>query len=131
MGDSKRLYNIDPEGEFILSTRCRVARTIKDLPLNSRMTEDDYRKLEQMMTNAMAKFSGDLAGDYTSLSEMSKEQQNKLVEDHFLFKVIKKIFYFCLEIFDHITWHPLKSKILVNYSFKKGGRQVPRRCQCF
>ena len=94
MGDSKRLYNIDPEGEFILSTRCRVARTIKDLPLNSRMTEDDYRKLEQMMTNAMAKFSGDLAGDYTSLSEMSKDQQNKLVEDHFLFKVIKKIFYF-------------------------------------
>lgn len=110
MGDIKRLYNIDPEGEYIISTRCRVARTVKDLPLNSRMTEDDYRKLEQMIKNATAKFSGDMAGDYISLSEMSKEQQNKLVEDHYLFGDYNKF----LEDANAVNFWPTGRGIFLN-----------------
>jgi len=110
MGDTNRLHNIDPEGKYVLSTRCRVARTIKALPLNPMMSEDDYRQLEQMMSSAMAKFTGDLAGDYKPLIKMSKEEQNQLVEDHFLFKEGDKY----LEAANSLNFWPIGRGIYLN-----------------
>jgi len=35
---------------------------------------------------ALEKFDGELKGKYYSLSSMSEQERNQLVEDHFLFK---------------------------------------------
>lgn len=96
-GDISRLQDLDPQGEFVLSTRCRVARSIASLPLNPGMTKDDYVKLEDLVKKATKEFTDpELAGEYLSLSEMSEETKKKLIEDHFLYKVIILV-YFCLK----------------------------------
>jgi hypothetical protein len=38
------------------------------------------------VTKALETFEGDLAGKFYPLQGMDKETQNKLIEDHFLFK---------------------------------------------
>ena len=44
------------------------------------------------VVEACNKFDGDLKGTFYPLDGMTKEVQNKLIEDHFLFKYIFKIF---------------------------------------
>jgi protein-arginine kinase len=110
MGNISRLYNIDPDGEYIKSTRCRVARTIEKLPLNPMMTEDNYRELEEMMRKAMGKFTGDLAGKYNPLITMSKEKKNELIKNHFLFKEGDKY----LEAANALNYWPVGRGIYLN-----------------
>jgi hypothetical protein len=41
--------------------------------------------MEQKMREATAKFDGDLAGSYKSLTEMTKAEKDALIEEHILF----------------------------------------------
>lgn len=45
-GTAEELGDLDPEGEFVISTRIRCARSVKGYPLNPTMTEAHYRDLE-------------------------------------------------------------------------------------
>jgi len=85
-GASSSLSNLDPEGKFVLSTRCRTARSFSAIPLNARMTKDHYLELESMVKKATSTFDGELKGTYHSLSTMDKNFQMQLIADHFLFK---------------------------------------------
>lgn len=85
-GNPSTLDNIDPENKYVISTRCRLARNIASIPFNPKMEKDHYIQLEKMVKEALKKFTGDLAGEYLSLAEMSDETKNKLIADHYLFK---------------------------------------------
>jgi len=85
-GDLSKLENMDPQGEFVMSGRIRVARTAEGFPLNPLMTLEHYQNLEKLLKEATTKFTGELAGTYHSLAEMSAEQKEKLINDHYLFK---------------------------------------------
>ena len=56
------------------------------LPFNPNMKEEDYENLESMVSKALEGLEGDLSGNYYSLANMSKETQQQLIDDHFLFK---------------------------------------------
>jgi len=85
-GSSSSLDNLDPHNKYVISTRCRTARSFDSIPLNARMTSSDYLELEKRIQKATATFTGDMKGTYHSLATMDKEFQKQLIADHFLFK---------------------------------------------
>lgn len=85
-GDLKSIGALDPKGKLIISTRIRCARTLDGFPFNPAMTEEQYRAIEQKATEALGTLSGELKGNYFPLDKMTKETQQQLTDDHFLFK---------------------------------------------
>jgi len=78
------------EDERVISTRIRIARSVKGFPLNSKMTRADYVKLEETVKVALNSLTGELAGFYQSLEEMSPEEHKKLIADHLMFGACDK-----------------------------------------
>jgi len=78
-------FDTDTGVRRVISTRIRIARSVKGFPFNSKMSRTDYVKLEEMVKEALSSLTGDLAGSYQSLEEMSKEDHEKLVADHLMF----------------------------------------------
>ncbi|KAF7632333.1 Arginine kinase [Meloidogyne graminicola] len=89
-GDDKlsELQDLDPEGKYILSTRIRCGRSFKGYPFNPCLSKDDYLSMQSKVQNVFAGLKGDseLGGTYYPLEGMTKETQNQLIADHFLFK---------------------------------------------
>jgi protein-arginine kinase len=71
---------------MIVSTRIRVGRNLADFPLGPALTKAQRLEVMTKVTKALETFEGDLAGKFYPLQGMDKETQNKLIEDHFLFK---------------------------------------------
>ncbi|XP_039264869.1 creatine kinase, flagellar-like [Styela clava] len=71
--------------KYVLSSRVRTGRSIRGFCLPPHSSRAERRKVENISCEALAKLSGDLKGKYYSLAEMTPEQQEKLIEDHFLF----------------------------------------------
>jgi creatine kinase/arginine kinase len=78
--------NPDPEGQFILSTRIRVGRNVDEMPLGPAITKAQRNQVEADVVKALNQLDGELAGEYYPLLGMSKEIQERLIKDHFLFK---------------------------------------------
>jgi len=85
-GDVKSVGDLDPEGKFVVSTRVRVGRSHEGFPFPPTCTLDQRKKMEQTSKDALETLEGDLKGQYFSLETMSKEDEDKLIADHFLFK---------------------------------------------
>uniref|UniRef100_A0AC34QCB5 Arginine kinase n=1 Tax=Panagrolaimus sp. JU765 TaxID=591449 RepID=A0AC34QCB5_9BILA len=78
---------LDPDGKYIKSTRIRCGRSLAGYPFNPLLTSDDYLIMQQKVRNALDKVKdADLKGVYYPLKGMTKETQNQLIADHFLFK---------------------------------------------
>jgi len=84
-GRSVTLENIDPKGEYVLSTRCRVARSFDSKPLNSKMSKQDYIDLNTIVKRVCESFEGDLKGTFHQLEGMDKDLKKELIEAHYLF----------------------------------------------
>nr|UUA80646.1 arginine kinase 2 [Lasioderma serricorne] len=85
-GDVDCLTDVDPTKQYVVSTRVRCARSIEGYPLNPCMTEDHYKEIETKMTGVLTSLEGDLKGNFYPLTGMDKGTQQKLIDDHFLFK---------------------------------------------
>lgn len=84
--DDLNAPNPDPEGEYILSTRIRVGRNVKDIPLGPAISKNKRDEIEKNVSEVLSGFEGDLKGKYYPLNNMSEEDRRSLIEDHFLFK---------------------------------------------
>ncbi len=71
---------------MIVSTRIRIGRNLSGFPLGPALTKAQRLEVMTMVVKALETFEGDLAGKFYPLQGMDKETQNKLIEDHFLFK---------------------------------------------
>jgi creatine kinase/arginine kinase len=71
---------------YVLSTRIRVGRNVKGMPLGAAITKEQRDEVEQRVASVLNEFEGELEGDYYPLLGMSKEVQEQLIKDHFLFK---------------------------------------------
>ncbi len=76
----------DPEEKYIVSTRIRVGRNLKDFPLGPAIAQQSRLIAEKMISGALASLKGELKGEYYPLLGMSESVQKQLIEDHFLFK---------------------------------------------
>jgi len=59
---------------------------VRGLPFNPCMSKEQYQELEDKISAALTGLDGELKGKYYPLTGMTKEVQNQLIDDHFLFK---------------------------------------------
>ncbi len=78
--------NLDPKGEYIVSTRIRVGRNVADLPLGPAITKEQRNEIEKNVSQSLQAMSGNLAGRYYPLKGMNDDIKAALIADHFLFK---------------------------------------------
>jgi len=79
--------NIKPFDEsYVLSTRIRVGRNLKDFPLGAGISKEQRNEVERLVSNALCSLEGELAGEYYPILGMSKDVQEALIKEHFLFK---------------------------------------------
>jgi len=86
LGDAANLDDLPSEyAEQVVSTRVRVGRTVKGFPMASALTREQRLELEAKIKEAVSTFTGDLAGTYKSLTEMSYAERDALIEEHILY----------------------------------------------
>ncbi|XP_046467152.1 arginine kinase [Neodiprion pinetum] len=85
-GKPADMGNLDPSGNYVISTRVRTGRSLAGYPFNPSMSETHYYEIENKVTDAFGKLEDDLKGQYYPLVGMEKDVQKKLIDDHFLFK---------------------------------------------
>ena len=78
--------NLDNLGNYIVSTRIRVGRNLQDFPLGSAISRESRLIVEKIIVRALRSLDGELKGEYYPLLGMSEEVQNRLINEHFLFK---------------------------------------------
>jgi len=64
----------------------RCGRSLQGYPFNPLLTENQYSEMEKKVSSTLKGLSGELKGDFYPLTGMSKDVQQKLIDDHFLFK---------------------------------------------
>jgi protein-arginine kinase len=74
------------QGEYIISTRVRCGRSLEGYPFNPCLTEAQYKEMEEKVSSTLSGLEGELKGQFYPLTGMTKEVQQKLIDDHFLFK---------------------------------------------
>ncbi|XP_066506317.1 creatine kinase, mitochondrial 2a (sarcomeric) isoform X2 [Hoplias malabaricus] len=70
---------------YVLSSRVRTGRSIRGLSLPPACSRAERREVEKVVIQALSGLKGDLTGRYYSLSEMTDLEQQRLIDEHFLF----------------------------------------------
>jgi creatine kinase/arginine kinase len=74
------------DAKMIVSTRIRVGRNLADYPLGPGITNEQRFEIEKRVSESLQLLDGDLAGKYYPLNNLSDEERDQLIADHFLFK---------------------------------------------
>lgn len=85
-GDTSSFGNLDPNGDFVVSTRVRCGRSMEGYPFNPCLTEAQYKEMEEKVSSTLSGLEGELKGTFYPLTGMEKAVQQQLIDDHFLFK---------------------------------------------
>lgn len=72
--------------QYVISTRIRAGRSIRGLPLPPGTNRAQRRKVEKLLRNALTRMAGSMAGKYYPLGGMTAEEEQQLIDDHFLFQ---------------------------------------------
>ncbi|KAL7848151.1 hypothetical protein AOLI_G00228690 [Acnodon oligacanthus] len=70
---------------YVLSSRVRTGRSVRGLSLPPACTRSERREVERVVVQALSGLKGDLTGRYYSLTEMTDLEQQRLIDEHFLF----------------------------------------------
>merc|ERR1711997_760339 len=84
MDSSKITGNVEADVP-VHSCRIRVGRSIQGFGLSPGITKQQRIDVEALMSSALGKLTGDLAGNYYPLAGMDEAVRQQLVDDHFLF----------------------------------------------
>nr|XP_006816221.1 PREDICTED: creatine kinase U-type, mitochondrial-like [Saccoglossus kowalevskii] len=71
--------------KYVLSSRVRTGRCIRGLSLPPACNRAERREVEKVSTDALNSLSGEFKGQYYPLGNMTEQQQQQLIDDHFLF----------------------------------------------
>ncbi|EDO46231.1 predicted protein [Nematostella vectensis] len=74
---------LDPK--YVLSSRVRTGRSIRGFCLPPHCSRAERRSVEKISVDALAKLDGEFKGKYYPLNKMTDEEQEQLINDHFLF----------------------------------------------
>merc|ERR1711972_1094846 len=84
MDVNKIVGNVNPEVP-VHSVRIRVGRSIQGFGLSPGITKEQRVGVEKLVSTALKRLDGDLAGAYYPLTGMDEKIRQQLVDDHFLF----------------------------------------------
>ncbi|KAK7173589.1 hypothetical protein R3I93_003417 [Phoxinus phoxinus] len=83
--DSSKITSGMFDENYVLSSRVRTGRSIRGLSLPPACTRAERREVERVVVQALSGLKEDLAGKYYSLTEMTEQEQQQLIDEHFLF----------------------------------------------
>ena len=96
VGETKQRVDLDPghigatltdlAKSKIITTRIRAARNLEGHPLNPGGSKESRVKIQEILGKAFEALPEDLKGEFFLHATMTKEQQQKLIDDHFLFR---------------------------------------------
>lgn len=75
----------DLDSNYVLSSRVRTGRSIRKFCLPPHCSRGERRAIEKLSIEALSNLTGDLKGKYYALKNMTEEEQQQLIDDHFLF----------------------------------------------
>ncbi|XP_047430126.1 creatine kinase B-type-like isoform X1 [Mugil cephalus] len=75
--------DLDPN--YVLSSRVRTGRSIRGFCLPPHCSRGERRAIEDLSIQSLDSLDGDLKGKYYALKNMTDEEQQQLIDDHFLF----------------------------------------------
>lgn len=84
--DPSKLTGDVLDSNYVISSRIRTGRNIRGFCLSPHVTRGERREIERLVSDALGALGGDLAGKYYSLQTLSPEDQQQLIDDHFLFE---------------------------------------------
>ncbi|MGB3751696.1 MAG: phosphagen kinase [Arcobacteraceae bacterium] len=84
--DHLHANNPDPQDKYIISTRIRVGRNLKDFPLGPAISDQQREEIQIKIATALQSLDGELKGVYYPLDNLSDHNREELIKDHFLFK---------------------------------------------
>ncbi|XP_078586741.1 creatine kinase M-type-like isoform X1 [Branchiostoma floridae x Branchiostoma japonicum] len=73
------------DDKYVLSSRVRTGRSIRGLSLPPACTRAERREVERVVSDALANLAGEFEGKYYPLNNMTDDEQQQLIDDHFLF----------------------------------------------
>lgn len=73
--------------DFCVSTRIRAARNISGFGLPPGTTRQERRQVADIIKQGLSKLTGELAGKYYSLDNITEKESASLRADHFLFQI--------------------------------------------
>lgn len=89
--DASKLVFTDEQkatmNEYVASTRIRAARNVSGFSLPAGCTDEERAGVEGVLRQAFSGLTGDLAGTYYELGNMTTEQRDFLLEKGFLFQI--------------------------------------------
>jgi len=83
--DFNKVTGEDFDENYVISSRVRTGRSIKGIALPPHCTRAERRAVERIATDALGQLDGEFAGKYYPLKTMTEDEQNQLIDDHFLF----------------------------------------------
>ncbi|XP_034784156.2 creatine kinase S-type, mitochondrial-like isoform X1 [Acipenser ruthenus] len=83
--DSSKITHGQFDERYVLSSRVRTGRSIRGLSLPPACSRAERREVEHVAVQALAGLKDDLAGRYYRLGEMTDLEQQRLIDEHFLF----------------------------------------------
>ncbi|XP_051751545.1 creatine kinase S-type, mitochondrial isoform X1 [Ctenopharyngodon idella] len=83
--DSSKITSGMFDENYVLSSRVRTGRSIRGLSLPPACSRAERREVERVVVQALSGLKEDLEGKYYSLTEMTDQEQQQLIDDHFLF----------------------------------------------
>ncbi|XP_006005418.1 creatine kinase S-type, mitochondrial [Latimeria chalumnae] len=83
--DASKVTHGNFDERYVLSSRVRTGRSVRGLRLPPACSRAERREVERVVASALSGLKGDLAGRYYRLSEMTDQEQQRLIEEHFLF----------------------------------------------
>ncbi|KAF1325121.1 Creatine kinase, mitochondrial precursor, partial [Globisporangium splendens] len=85
--DVSKLKNAEKiDNAYVQSTRVRSGRNIRGLSLPPGTTRAERLEVENLISTALSSLIDELQGKYYPLSNMTKEEEDQLQKDHFLFQ---------------------------------------------
>lgn len=75
-----QVHSAQFDERYVLSSRVRTGRSIRGLSLPPACTRAERREVERVVVDALAGLKDDLAGKYYSLTQMTEEQQQQLID---------------------------------------------------
>ncbi|XP_016356549.1 creatine kinase S-type, mitochondrial [Sinocyclocheilus anshuiensis] len=78
--DSSKITSRMFDENYVLSSRVRTGRSIRGLSLLPACTRAERREVERVVVQGLSGLKDDLAGKYYSLTEMTEQQQQQLID---------------------------------------------------
>lgn len=89
-GYAVKIINVDIENKHILSMKISCNRSLCGYPFNSRLTENEFSRIEARVSQDLLRMGKEFQGDYKKLIKMNEATRWQQIKDNYLISNMDK-----------------------------------------